>query len=392
VSASKRTNPDVSARRETEAERKARLERAGQPQYQVVPSDDGNGAGAATGATTTIPIVALEPVKPAAITLPVQATAGKLEIGERHEAALLLRRQEIDRERTALLTTRAVQLGDLMSCRFSTEQAERAHAQAIEHQEEFIGGVPPPRRRFLRRRASRALRLVPWVLLLAETAIISRAWGIFGPVPVPFVPPSEAFTDATQVLRAGLVSFALVFGGRLAGAKVREVVDELRARHRVIGWLADTTVAGAVVAGAVLVARATAELQGALLELQAGGSNIEVPTSVLYSIAGFLVVVSFAAGYVLNEPEPEQALEHEQRVVDAKAALEAAVRLENKQRSAVRATREQLRGLDRQEQLLIAEQHAHRDEEVYEHIKANPLVFGLEMAGRTQAARDEPDV
>jgi hypothetical protein len=181
----------------------------------------------------------------------------------------------------------------------------------------------------------------------------------------------------------------MVFGGRLAGAKLREAIDELRDRQRMIGVLADGAVGGSVVAGALLLARATAQLQSALLEIQAGGTSIQLPTSVLLSIAGFLVVVSVACGYFLNEPEPEQAREHEQRVTDTKTAREAAVRAENTRKGAVRATCEQLRGLDRQEQLLIGEQEAHSDEEVFEHVRANPLVYGLEMAGRveTEAAK-----
>jgi hypothetical protein len=220
---------------------------------------------------------------------------------------------------------------------------------------------------------------------------MSRPWGLFGPVPVPFVEASVALTDATQVLRAGLVSFAMVFGLRLVGGRLREAVDQVRGRVPAFGLLADTALVAVVVAGAVWLAGSTAQMQEALLRIQAGGTSLDLPGSVLYSIVAFMLAVSLACGYFLNEPEAEQARQWERRVKDTGMALATAVAAENSQKGIVRATRERLRGLDRQEQLVIDEQNAHTEHEVAEHKAANHLIYGLEMADQHDANDDDDD-
>src|SRR5262249_41278906 len=157
-------------------------------------------------------------------------------------------------------------------------------------------------------------KFVPWALFAADTAFLSRAYGLFGDLPLPF-PGSVEVSNLTQILRAAAVSLGLVFGLRLVGAKFKDVVEELREHRPLLGVVCDAAVGGLVVAAAVRLIQSTAAMQQALLQIEAGGGSVHVPTSVLLGIVGFLGSVSLACGYFLNEPELDEAREHDQHLV-----------------------------------------------------------------------------
>jgi hypothetical protein len=194
-----------------------------------------------------------------------------------------------------------------------------------------------------------------------------------------------------MLLRAGLVSFGLIFGVRFAGGRLREIADQLRAKRPTAGLVCDAGVAGVVLLGAIALAIATSELQAALLQIVSGGSSVSVPTLLLFAICAYLITVSFACGYFLNEPELKEARLHEKRIKKARKGLAEVVSTENAQRGVVRSIREELRGLDRQEQLLIEEQTAHADEEVYILKVANGPVYGFEFGGEPDQKGGEKD-
>jgi hypothetical protein len=367
---------------ETPDERKARLEQPGQTHYVFV---GGRGKdGAAAVADGAIAIAAVEPLTPAAITLPVALTADELAIRSRNEAALYAALQEKNEAATELFATAAVQLGELETCRFCAKEASERLERVRGEKDAFLARVPASRLRFLNGGTRRALRTVPWALFVADTMVLARPWGVFGGVPLPFVAPSEDVTNLTQLMRAAFVSFGLVFGGRLAGSKLRELVDELRRVRRGIGWLVDAVVAGSVVAGGILLAVATARMQDALLDIVGGGTSVQLPTSVLLSITGFMFGVSVAAGYFLSEPEQEEVREHQQRIAQAETHYAEAVKDENRAAAALRATVAKLHGLVRDVRLLITRVRAHADEEVWMLKASQPHVYGLEMAKPTE--------
>jgi F0F1-type ATP synthase membrane subunit b/b' len=121
-------------------------------------------------------------------------------------------------------------------------------------------------------------------------------------------------------------------------------------------------------------------MQEALLRIESGGTSVRVPTSVLFSIVAFLLSLSLAAGYFLNEPAPEQADEHDRRVAEATTTAREAAEAAAAQLGVVRATREELRSLDEEETLALAENQAHTDRRVYAHRAGNVPVYGLKFA------------
>jgi hypothetical protein len=295
-------------------------------------------------------------------------------------AAILAARQKLDRKRTALRGTLAHEIAKLRTLRFRVEQARERLAEAFKDRAEFLERVPKARKRFLNSPAARAIKVVPWALCGADTMIIARAWGLYGPVAIPFVHPSVGMTALTSLLRAGLVSFGLIFGVRFAGGRIREAVDELRVSRPKVGSVVDVVVASSVLLAAFGLIYSTAHLQAALIQIVTGGTSVSVSWWLLLAISGFLAAVSLVCGYFLNEPELKEAHLHKKTVEKARKALDTAVSEENTQRGVVRSIREQLRGLDRQEQLLIDEQEAHADAEVYVLKKQNGLLYGFELA------------
>jgi uncharacterized membrane protein YciS (DUF1049 family) len=385
----RRNNNGESPLRETPTETQRRLGAATRALYWIVHLPSGNGAATANGANSSlIPITTPTPVQPAPVSLPLKTSAAELGIRARFEAAILHGRQAIDRKRTSLRQTLAHGLAKLRTLRFLVGQAHERLARAIKNQTDFLARVPEAKRRFLNSRVARTLPFVPWALWAADTMIIDRAWGLFGAVAIPFVAASTGVAALTMLLRAGLVSFGLIFGVRFAGGRLREVVDQVRAKNPKIGLVCDASVAGAVFVAAIGLAAATTQMQAALLRIVAGGSNVTVPIALLFAIVGFLITVSFACGYFLNEPELKEARLHEKRVKKAQKELNSAVSAENTQKGVVRSIIEELRGLDRQEQLLVKEQEAHADEEVYILKAQNGPVYGFEFAPKDGASND----
>ena len=380
--------------RETQAETVGRLVQAARPVYGIVgPAASANG-NAATGAPGTvtdgsvIAIAAPAPVSPAPVSLPVRVTAAVLAIKAQGRAALGAARLGIDEERTRLRRRLARELARLLTCRWRTVHAQKLLTEALTARTEFLGRLSPEQARLIGRRVSRAVQLVPWALWLADTWIIARAWGLLGPAPVPFTSPSVGLTQFTSLARAGLVSYALIFGAGLVSGQLRGTVERLRARLPLVAGLVDLGIVLLVLGWALRLAVSTATMQAVLLEVESGGSNVSVPRSVLFSIVAFLITVSVACGYFLHEPERDQAHAHDKTVKTLGSGLETAVAAENTQRGKVWELRQQLHGLVRQEQLLTTEQDAHTDHTVYVHKQNNPYMYGLELPDPTAAKPD----
>ena len=315
-------------------------------------------------------------VAPAPVSLPVEYTAAELEIRAEGEATAFAIQLEHQQKRRGLRMRLAEERAKLANWWRRRSETRRELERERAEQEAFLTPLPRRVRRVLKRRWGRLVRWVPWAMWGADTMFLSRAYGLFGEVPLPFS-ASVAVTNMTQVLRAGLVSFGLVFGVRLLGAKLRDLVEELRERHAAVGLLADAGVGALVLVGAVRLAESAAQIQQALLQIEAGGSSVQLPTSVLFSIVAFLASVSLACGYYLSEPEVEQAGDHERRVEVAKAAYEAAAAACHTQLGVVRAAREELRSLDEEETLALAENQAHSDRRVWAHKAGNTVIYGL---------------
>jgi len=366
--------------RESSVGKQRRLGGARRFLYHVVQPGGGTAANQVDVETSSaITILPPTPVKPAPVKLPLKTTAAEREILARAKAAILHARQAIDRKRTRLRQELARALAKLCTLRFLVDQAADQLGDLVKKQAEFLERVPAAKRRFLATGNAWTLRLVPWTLWVADTLIIARAWGIFGAVALPFLPHSQNVAALTMLLRAGLVSFGLIFGVRLAGGRMRETLDQLRSNHSRAGHIFDIGVVMAVVAGAIGLAFATSELQAALIKIIGGSSNVSVPTGILLSIVIFLLTVSFVCGFFLNEPEPKEARLHVKRIRKARKQFRSAVTAENIQRGAVRSIREALRGVDRQEQLLIAEQEAHTDQEINILKAENGHLYGFEF-------------
>jgi len=327
------------------------------------------------GVRVTVPI----PATPALVSLPVSCTAAEMEIRAEGEAIAFSIQLGYQEKRHDLERRLAEDRAALLSCRGRQTRAEQDLEWELAEREAFLNALPRRCRRLLRRKGGRLPRLVPWAVWLADTMVISRAWGLLGPLPLPFH-ASVSVTNATQVVRAALVSFGLVFGARLVGGKLRELAENLRERWSLLGVACDAGVGALVLASAVKLALATAQMQEALLQIEAGGTSVHLPTSVLFSIVGFLVSVSLAAGYYLNEPAPEQAEDHDRRVAEARAAAVEPADEAARQLGAVRATREELNSLDEEETLALAENEAHTDRRVYAHRAGNVPIYGLELA------------
>ncbi|MGD0272917.1 MAG: hypothetical protein ABSB96_04210 [Gaiellaceae bacterium] len=377
--------------RETSAETHRRIRTACRSLFRIDSSPNVIGTQQNGSDASLISIKAPDPVQAPAVTLPIKVTAEERATHSRFRAALLFERQRIDRERTTKRQLLGRQLARLRTLRFRKEQAHERLEKSESDRDTFVKNVPKPRQRFLNAPVARTMPLVPWALWGADTMIIARAWGLFGPVAVPFVRASGGMAALTMLLRAGLVSFGLIFGVRFAGSRLRDTVDQLRATRPKVGHACDASVAGAVIVAAIALAVATAEMQAALLQIVSGGSSVNVPTALLFAIVAFLITVSLACGYFLNEPELKEARVHEQRIKEGFTALDAAVSAEDDQRGDVRSTIEELRGLDRQEKLLIEEQKAHADEEVFTFKAANGPVYGFEFDNEPDQKDGEKD-
>jgi hypothetical protein len=379
--------------RETSAETERRLRSASRPLFQIVASPNGKGNLTLNGTDALlIQIEASDPVQAPAVTLPIKVSADELSTRSRLKAAVLFERQRIDRGRTKLRQKLRHQLARLRTLRFRTEQARDRLSEAVKYRTAFLARVPKEARRFLNVATGWTAKIVPWALLGTDTSLMVRPWGLYGEVDLPFVHPSPSVASLTMLARAALVSFAIVFGGRFVAGHLRAIVDELRPEHRTACLACDLGVIGVVVVALAGVAAAAAELQAALLQIVAGGSNVNVPTVLLFAIVAFMITVSFACGYFLNQPELRQAHRLEKRVKKCRKALDRAVSAENVQRGTVRSTLEELRGLDRQEKLLIEEQNAHAEAEVYVIKGANGPVFGFEFKDELEQKGGEKDV
>jgi hypothetical protein len=367
-------NGIASAMRETAEQTVQRFKAASRPLFDLV------GGAASAVASKLVKVNDPKPVDAPPVKLPVRATAAELGIRAKGRATEKAIGQDVDKQRTYLLGRHAGEVAEFSTRRDARTQAELEVEEAEQEGAAFMERVPAWRRWMLSRRTGRAMRLVPWALWLADTSIMARPWGVYGSVPVPFVHPSTSISSATSLLRAAMVSFGLIFGVRLAGNRLRDSIERLRVRDERIGLFADALIIGVLLFFAVKLAMSTAQMQAAMIAVVTGGTTVTVPTSALFSIVAFLMAVSLACGYFLNESEIDQAKANDERVAAKRDARAAAVSAENGKRGEVRGIREQLRGLDRQEQLLVAEQAAHNEEEVFLLKEANTPLYGVDLA------------
>lgn len=363
----------AAALRETAAQTAARLKAAGRALYVVVDENLDKVE------VRQLRVREPKPVDPPAVTLPVIETAAERGIKASGEAVEKAIGQDVEEKRTSLKVKLAKALSEFATSRFRRSQAEVVVAEAEKERDAFMERVPANRRWRLGKKAGAPMRMVPWALWAADTTIMARPWGIFGGVPIPFS-HSQDLSSATLLVRAMLVSFVVVFGLRLIGNRLRDAADRARLGSEPSGHAVDLLVIALVAFFAFRLAEGTAQMQAAMVAVVTGGTSVSVPTSALLSIVAFLMAVSLACGYFLNEAEIDQAQTNEERVTLARSALAEAVGAENAQRGEVRSVREQLRGLDRLEVLLVAEQQAHTDQEVEQLKENNQHLYGIDVA------------
>jgi hypothetical protein len=365
----------------TPEQTRERLEQDAQPLCTFVDAD-GNPVDS-KAVLVSVPV----PVTPAAVALPVTWTAREREIEAEGDAIAFSIQLEHQEKRRQVQMRLAGEQAELGACRRLRDVRQLELDETLKQQREFVEGLPGRVRRVLKRRWGRLVRWVPWAMWGADTMIISRAYGLFGDVPLPFS-ASSGVSNATQLLRAGLVSFGLVFGVRLLGAKLRDLVEELREHHPSLGLVADAGVGALVFAGAVRLAESTADMQHALLAIEGGGSNLTLPTSVLFSIVAFLASVSLACGYYLAEPEIDKANADERRVQEARATADEAAEACFGKLGVVRASRAELRSLDEEETLALAENQAHTSQRVWALKRGNVPLYGLQPSPAVAGVAD----
>lgn len=379
-------------RRETSQQTKSRVADAVEPIFQIIDpasvgaatggaSSNGKGRNGATFVTDGSTIGMTPPLAstPTIVTLPVQVTAKTRAIRARLMSGLLAAKQDLDKKRTELRGKLAAAAAILLTRRANTAAAQGRLEEARAARDTFRESFPSGQARTLDQRPSLVFRLVPWALWLADTWIIARAWGLYGPAPVPFLHASVGLTEFTSLARAGLVSYGLIFGVRLAAGRLAGLAGRFRHRAPLPAGLVDAAVIVTVLATAVRLALSTAVLQSVLMQIAGGGSDTTVPRSVLFSIVSFLIAVSAASGYFGHDPEQDQAQANEKKVRKSETKLLSAIGKENKQKGRVRVIREQLRGLDRAERLLTDEQEQHIEQAVMEHKSSNLYVYGLDQ-------------
>ena len=363
----------VAALRETATQTAARIKAAGRALYVVVDEN------LEKVELRQLRVREPHPVDAPGVTLPVNETAAERGIKSSGEAVEKAIGQDVEEQRTDLKVKRAKARSAFWTARSRRSQAEVVVAEAEKERDAFMERVPANRRWRLGKKAGLPMRLVPWALWAADTTIMARPWGIFGGVPIPFA-HSHDLSSATLLVRAMLVSFGLIFGLRLIGNRLRDIADRARLASERSGHAVDLLVIALVAFFAFRLAEGTAQMQAAMVAVVTGGTSVSVPTSALLSIVAFLMAVSLACGYFLNESEIEQAQANDKRVMDARSALAEAVGMENDQRGEVRSLREQLRGLDRMEALLVAEQQAHTNQEVEQLKENNQHLYGIDVA------------
>ena len=325
-----------------------------------------------------LPVSARAALTPAPAKLPVKGSAAIGEIRAEGAATAAGIAHGYVVERTEAKAAHAGAVGELAVCRGHRAAAEEQLAKVGEEWATLLAGLPRRVRRRLGQRVSRVAKLTPWAMWGADTLLIANAYGVFGAVAMPF-PQSTYLSNAVMLLRAGLVSFGLVFGLRMVGGRLRDVAEEVRERTALVGRAADTLVAGVVIGAAVMLAVSAAALQQAFLQLTMGGTQVAVPTSVLLSIVVFLGAVSLAAGYFSAEPELARLAGLDELIATARAQVANTGERVARQLGVVRALRASLAAIDEREQHELVEHAEHTNRRVYAHIGGNPDVYGLEL-------------
>jgi hypothetical protein len=253
-----------------------------------------------------------------------------------------------------------------------------------EERRDFVAALPQRVQRRIGQPVSRVSRATPWAMWAADTLMIANAYGLFGTVALPF-PQSEYLSNGVQLVRAAAVSFGLTFGLKMVGNQARGLAEELRERWQPAGMVSDAIVATTVVGTAVMLALSAAQLQQAFLKLATGGSEVHLPTSVLFWIVAFLGAVSFAVGYFGNEPELARVAVLDASIAATRSELDAVTEQLAVERGVGRGLRAKRTAIDERERLELAEQAAHTERRVYAHLAGNVPVYGLPVA--SEAAR-----
>ena len=235
-----------------------------------------------------------------------------------------------------------------------------ASASLKEEREGVVAGLSGRLRRRVGQPVSRVSKLTPWAMWVADTLMIANAYGVFGAVALPF-PDSLYVGNATQLMRAAMVSFALVFGLRMVGSKLRDIAEELRESRPLAAIVLDGSIVLVVVGAGVMLALSAAQLQAGFLGVAAGGSVVHLPTSVLFWIVAFLGAVSFAAGYLGNEPAIARIAGFDTLIETTRIELNTIGAQLARQLGVVRGWRARLKAIDERERLEIIEQHEHSE-------------------------------
>lgn len=330
------------------------------------------------------PVSVRTALAPAPAKLPVKGSAAIGEIRAEGAATAAGIAHEYVGERTDAKVAHAGAVAELAVCRGHRVAAEGGLGEVEEKRAALFEGLPWRVRRRVGQRVSRVAKLTPWAMWGADTLLIANAYGVFGAVALPF-PSSAYLSNAVMLLRAALVSFGLVFGLRMVGARLRDVAEEAREQRPLVGRVSDGLVAAVVIGAAVMLAVSAATLQQAFLRLAMGGTQVAVPTSVLLSIVVFLGAVSLAAGYFSAEPELARLAGLDQLIAAARVDVATAAERVARQLGVVRGMRTRLVAVDEHEQHELVEHAEHTNRRVYAHIGGNPDVYGLELD--TEATR-----
>lgn len=192
-------------------------------------------------------------------------------------------------------------------CTLAQEKESKAN-EAFEEKKAsravFLTGVPDDRRDELERHSSRLARLVPVALIALDTTIMIGPWHLFGAPSLPFLPYHDQTAVAAlfAILRALLVSLALIATAKLAGSAVRMRIGDHHAARRA----GDVVLFLSVLVTTILLVISTAKMQAAYIAIASGGFANHLPTSVFLMVTLFVIVASVANGYWTTTPLAER--------------------------------------------------------------------------------------
>ena len=195
-------------------------------------------------------------------------------------------------------------LGRCTTAREKEGRASAEHARVKTSRADFVAGVPVERHDELERHPSRLARSIPAALWALDTSIMVGPWHLFGAPALPFLSYQGqiAATSFFALLRAALLSLALVAVTKLAGSAARVRVGDREGARRT----GDIVLFIGVAVSTVLLIASTARMQGAYIAITTGGFGVHLPNSVFLMITLFVIVASVAYGYWTCSPLAER--------------------------------------------------------------------------------------